>query len=273
MAKLDPAKLTIGADPEFFLLSADTRFVSSIGKIGGSKRNPAPLGRPGFYVQEDNVAVEFNIPPAKTKDEFVESIQWSVEHIRAALRANGLDVGIFATATFSRDELRDPRAQEFGCDPDFNAWEGGRANPRPNANASPSLRSCGGHVHVGYPDVAESKELALRFVQAMDLFLSVPASILQSDFQRKMLYGKAGCFRPTTYGVEYRTLGNFWIASVNTAAWVYDQTVRALEFVLDKSNWSFLDQHQETIVSATNQRMDLRLVRRFMDKHELVYVP
>jgi hypothetical protein len=36
---------------------------------------PRALGeRTGFFVQEDNVAVEFNIPPAKTLAEWCESI-------------------------------------------------------------------------------------------------------------------------------------------------------------------------------------------------------
>ena len=35
------------------------------------------------------------------------------------------------------------------------------------------------------------------------------------------------------YGVEYRTLSNFWIFSEKTIEWVYEQTRKALEFVKD----------------------------------------
>ena len=51
-----------GCDPEFFLKDKTGKFISAIGLVGGSKEEPKAIGN-GCFVQEDNVAVEFNIPP------------------------------------------------------------------------------------------------------------------------------------------------------------------------------------------------------------------
>jgi hypothetical protein len=48
---------------------------------------------------------------------------------------------------------------------------------------------------------------------------------------RKQLYGKAGAFRAKSYGVEYRTLSNFWIFKNELIRWVWDNTQRALDAV------------------------------------------
>jgi len=67
-------EITIGADPEFFLLYNDEP-ISVEGKLGGTKRKPKPIDEFGNMYQEDNVAVEFNICPSKTKEEFRQNIK------------------------------------------------------------------------------------------------------------------------------------------------------------------------------------------------------
>ena len=59
---------TIGADPEILLRDSDYLYRSVEGLIGGTKNAPVPIeGLPsGFGAQEDNVMLEFNIPPATT---------------------------------------------------------------------------------------------------------------------------------------------------------------------------------------------------------------
>ena len=106
-------------------------------------------------------------------------------------------------------ELEHPNAQTFGCDPDFNAWTG-RKNPRPKATDK-NLRSCGGHVHIGYLE-GKYKDLAPRsIIKACDLYMGIPAVFMDNGTLRKQLYGKAGAYRQKGYGVEYRSLSNFWI--------------------------------------------------------------
>lgn len=222
MARKQPS-FTIGADPELFLVSADgKKYISSIGKIGGSKDCPAPIG--GMCaVQEDNVAVEFNIPPAANFESFKSSIDFSLTTLKQKAEALNLRIAIDASAEFDPDQLNTPAARVFGCDPDFNAWTH-QQNPRPVAS-NKSLRSCGGHVHVG------TDANMIDVIRAMDLFLGCPSTILDKDTRRRELYGKAGAYRPKGYGGEYRALSNFWIKSSDLMEWVYNQTKHAIEWV------------------------------------------
>lgn len=215
---------TIGADPElFFMDPINHKMISVVGLIGGSKDTPLPI-KNGCAIQEDNVAAEFCIPACSSVDEFLASINFALSDLKGRAQALKLDVAAnTASASFTEDQLWTMEAQTFGCDPDYNAYTK-QANPRPTAT-DPNLRSCGGHVHVG------TKYDPVSVVKAMDLMLGVPSVLLDKDTQRRALYGKAGAFRYKPYGVEYRTLSNFWIWKNEYIEWVYHQVTNVLNFI------------------------------------------
>ena len=254
--------LTIGADPEVFLIDSKSGdYVSSIGKIGGSKQEPRHLDRPGFALQENNVAVEFNIPPAKDIKSFVESIQWSIAFIKNEVVAKGLEVTIIPAALFTDAELLHPRAQSAGCDPDFNAWTK-KMNPRPKV-AEGNLRTGAGHVHIGIsPKPKFSRE---AFIKSLDLNLGIGSVLLDSDVQRKSLYGKAGAFRPTSYGLEYRVLSNFWLKTTELTEWVYNQTHAAYSMVEQRGEKFFDDISSEiqSCINNSDKEASASLMRRY----------
>ena len=233
---------TIGCDPEFFLKSRG-KHVSAIGLIGGSKEEPKALDREGFGILEDNVAVEFNVAPSHNHVEFIESIQYVMQELRKTLPER-YEFSKDSAIIFSPDELVHPKALEFGCEPDFNAWTK-KQNPRPCA-LDANLRSAGGHVHIGVAGVDK-----WQLIRAADLFLGVPAIKLDvHGARRRASYGKAGCCRLKEYGAEYRTLSNFWIFSEELIKWVYDQTARAVSFV--KSGNVLTDEDGLIIQKAIN---------------------
>lgn len=234
---------TIGADPELFL-EGNQELFSSIGIIGGTKKFPQPIGE-GCYVQEDNVAVEFNIPPAENIEQFLSSIHYSIKTITEIASEMGLSLSQVASGHFNRIFLEVPEAKVFGCDPDFNAYTLKKNKP-PKAQDE-TLRSCGGHVHVGGDF---SKEEKLDLVKTMDLFLGVPSVILDPDEKRKQLYGAPGAFRDKPYGIEYRVLSNFWIFSDKLATWVFNQTQRAAELV--KTGSILTRETQKMVVDTIN---------------------
>lgn len=213
---------TIGADPELFLKNPDNKLISVVGLIGGTKDEPLPIGN-GCAIQEDNVAAEFCIPACHNAKEFILSINYAMSDIQKRASALGLTLAeLTASASFDKDQLNTRAARQFGCDPDYNAYTN-KANPRPRCEDK-TLRSAGGHVHVG------TKLDAIDVVKTMDLMLGIPSVILDKDERRRQLYGKAGCFRFKPYGVEYRTLSNFWIWDERTIDWVYHQVAEALDF-------------------------------------------
>ena len=71
--------ITIGADPELFIINKKTgKVVSSIGLIPGEKGNPW-VGEDmptGFGLEIDSILAEFNIPPVTDGLSFVDNIEY-----------------------------------------------------------------------------------------------------------------------------------------------------------------------------------------------------
>lgn len=256
----------LGADPELFLKDASEAFVSAIGLIGGSKDYPRPLPiAPGFMVQEDNVALEYNIPPADSRDEFDNNVAVIMDFLSKEVHTLGLHFAQESAVSFPKAQLMDPRARMFGCDPDFNAWKDGKRNPRPKATDL-DLRTCGGHVHIGY-QFASEEELQ-DFIKHMDLF-TLGSVLMDKGDLRKELYGKAGCYRPKSYGGEYRSLSNFWIFKKETRNWVWDCTEMAMDAWQNKK--ININSERASILTAINKN-DKTIAGNLIDKYNLLMV-
>lgn len=218
--------MRLGADPEVFLIDPEAgKFISVIGKIGGSKTNPLQITgkKEGFTLQEDNVALEFGIPPAATVTTFVKSIAEVMAAGQEKI-GNSLTFSTLSCVKFEKQELAHPLAHRFGCEPDFNAWTG-QKNEKIDINTD--FRSAGGHVHLETP--LDPNLMG----QALDLFLGIPSLINDINGQaRRQLYGKAGAIRYKPYpGLEYRVLSNYWIFQPKLIKWVWKQCHFAELFV------------------------------------------
>jgi hypothetical protein len=217
--------ISIGADPEVFLRDAHD-FVSAEGIIGGTKKQPLAIEN-GCALQEDNVTAEFNIPPATTKYQLTASISYAVGHIEKKISDKGLFLSHAASAKFNQKYLQTEQARMFGCDPDSNAWTL-MVNQPPETDTD--LRTCGGHVHVGN---LPAKCDPITLVRVMDLYLGVPSVLIDDDVDRRRLYGSAGAFRSQPYGVEYRTLSNFWIFKTPLIEWIFENTTAAVDYATE----------------------------------------
>lgn len=213
-------QILVGTDPEVFVVDSTGTIIPSIGLIGGSKDEPRDIGIGSL--QEDNVLAEFNIKPAESREVFITSVMNVMGALEKTLYPN--TINIKPSHVFEMNVLHQygPVAFQFGCDPDFNAYTGA-PNIAPNPMMVGGLRSAGGHIHVGLP--LSSEREVLMMAMTMDLFLGVPSVLLDSDMDRRRLYGKAGAFRFKPYGLEYRTLSNFWLKNKELIGWAYDNTI------------------------------------------------
>jgi hypothetical protein len=224
---LELFNVLIGTDTELFLTDQNGQFKSAVGLIGGEKGNPIDIGN-CCGLEEDNVAVELTVPPVPIiggLEEMWDNIQFVLKTIESKIPKD-LKIECCPSALFDQKELSTDKAKEFGCEPDFNAWEDGRMNKKPKAKDK-TLRSCGGHIHIGYPNADPDQNINL--VKLLDLYLGVPFVLVDKDKRRRELYGKAGCFRNKHYGLEYRVLSNIWIKDKRLMEGVFDGVVIALE--------------------------------------------
>lgn len=227
-------EFTMGTDPEFFVVDG-AGFKSAIPLIKGTKESPTILAN-GAGLQTDNVALEFASPVANSMVGFLASIRGSLGLIHKEL-PRGYGISSKSAASFSPKELTHRGSRKFGCDPDYNAWTD-RVNPIPQL-PHPLFRSCGGHVHVGYVDRSNHSFLKTdngrkSFIRTLDATLGIISVIVDNtkeSIMRRVIYGKAGAYRPTEYGIEYRVLSNFWLKNPKLAIMVYrivDDTLRLM---------------------------------------------
>ena len=75
--------ITIGADPELFIVDNNNKVISAVGLIPGEKGKPyvADNMPKGFGMEIDNILGEFNIPPVKLRSGFVNNINYMKDYI------------------------------------------------------------------------------------------------------------------------------------------------------------------------------------------------
>ncbi len=218
----------IGADPEVFV----KRFgglVSAYGLVPGTKEAPWPL-KDGA-VQVDGMALEFNINPADDYNSFERNMTSVLSQMINMVP--GYEIFVEPVAEFGHAYINaQPKvARDLGCNPDFNAYTG-KANPRPDVDTP--FRTASGHIHIGWHtdpvDVNDPTHLEAchALVKTLDVYLGLPSLTWDRDTRRRQLYGKAGAFRPKSYGLEYRTLSNKWINDPVRRQLVYENTISAI---------------------------------------------
>lgn len=224
-------KILLGADPELFMRNPNSgEFHSAHGLVPGTKNKPHKV--PYGAVQIDGTALEFNIDPAATCDEFVRNLTEVRKTISAYVP--GYNVVAEPTAIYDQDyfDWEVPgSAKELGCDPDYNGWTQD-INPRPDPGNKP-LRTAAGHIHIGWTegkDVFEQNHFlqCAAVARQMDYYLGIHSLLWDADGTRRTLYGKAGAFRPKPYGMEYRVLSNRWLSSEPLMRWVYNQAQKGM---------------------------------------------
>lgn len=270
MCKLEDEGVGVGADPEIFAVDKDGIHRSLIGKLGGSKA--VPLKTKHGWVQEDNVAGEFNTPPAYSEDEFVMNITNVLGDISELLIPLDLSIDISPIALFEETELQHELAKIAGCDPDFNGWDL-IVNTPPNLSATRE-RSGAGHLHISWSKIEEDPFHCVNLSRVMDITAGAPSILMDDDTRRRELYGKASCHRPkfksngdAYNGIEYRTLSNFWLKSEKSIRWAYNtvrQAITRYEEFVDLINDGGIT--RDEIVSMINTS-DKNRAEAFCHKH------
>lgn len=239
----------IGADPEFFLLDKETgKHVSAHGMIKGDKANPQKVE--GGAVQVDGMALEFNIDPVNTAEEFVSSIQLVLGQLREMIDER-YEFSFVPVAHFGKEyiDAQPKKAKELGCDPDYNAYTG---EPNPVPNGDLGFRTASGHIHIGWTEGMSVTdpghfEAARMLTKQFDYSLAVGALLWDRDRTRAEMYGKPGAFRPKPYGMEYRVLSNAWVNDPELCYVVAANALREAKRLLKGEKTYYYDSNDSAI--------------------------
>jgi len=231
----------------------------------------------------DGIQAEMAVGYSTCREYFADNIKWCWE---AALNKlpSGHRIVLKPSAKIQKEviERADPEARRFGCAPDFNAYTCSTNTPEMDASRHP-FRYAGGHLHFGLPDIgyrekndpylkmATTEEGHLRVIKFFDLLVTIPTLLLDNGpgaRRRRSKYGKAGCFRPTPYGIEYRTPSCWWLKSPMTVSIIYGLGRLAWTIVakgLDGEFAKALKTDEETVSGCINES-DTKTVRELWDK-------
>lgn len=220
--------ITVGCDPELFIKEKG-KIVSFHNKINGKVKEPISFGY--GQILEDGCTLEFNLPPALSCEEFDRSIETMLQDIKSEW-----DYSEVSCHEFSREEIDSPLCWEIGCSASFNAAS---LIKTPATRYYDGFRAAGGHIHLGFDNV--TKELQSKVGVMCDYYLGLPSVLLDKSGQaRRKVFGKAGDIRFKPYGVEYRTLSNFWIFKTELREWAYTQAVKATETAMNEEAFELL---------------------------------
>jgi hypothetical protein len=229
---------SFGADIEFFIKDKE-------GIIVNPSKLPKLTGK-----QVDGFAVEIHPHPSSCRETFCSNIRSSLQSLQVSIPID-MEVSLDQVSVIDKETWNKASAKtkEIGCLPDVNVYKM-EVNTIPEHLKEIPYRTCGGHVHLGRPELLSTcnytipaaaykdqsiflkmlkegkaqlsmgKTLTppqyiniIKLIKLMDRFVglwSVLADTSESVARREY-YGKAGDFRFTKHGIEYRTLSNFWI--------------------------------------------------------------
>src|SRR5258706_4805569 len=242
----------MGNDPELFIKM-------------GNRVLPAEsiLYRKHKKIKIDNAAIELQPGPSSCLQEQNKCIADALGLVQSALTKQGLDkahVSLRPVEQLRAKDIEDFRSVcMFGCQPSlvFDGQDLRRSQPMVNPRKV-RYRSVGYHVHMGVEtpellravslkyentpyykaaQILHSTEGRVRLVQMCDLFVGLPAVLLERDarvpIRRKVLgYGKAGEFREQPHGFEYRTLGSWPLLHPMWGWWANAAVRDVLQFVV-----------------------------------------
>jgi hypothetical protein len=285
-SKLKYPPLVQGSDPELFVKSlSQGRFVSALDVLGQNKDNPIYTRR-REKLYADGLAIEGTVTPTRTKNGFVKAIAGFINDARHIL---GKDFVLSNTAStvFDEDQFNHPEARILGCNSALDVFAKRSVVPTPGSEKQ-NMRSCGGHIHFSSfnPNGEFPQEKTLmdfdvsqQFIKLLNLIVATALNVVDNDptsKNRRILYGKAGEFRPTDYGCEMRSPSNYWLGNEDLVKLVYDLSHFAYDILMTEKGEEYLGKIDEKrLVSAINDfdknecwaiLEEIKLPKRFLKK-------
>lgn len=244
--------LTLGADPEIFLFK-------------GIKLIPAfeflpPKGKDNLiYWDGFQAEWKYNFKENHCLNNLVLHTRNSIEDLQALASLYHKDTRLSLQNVVRVPQIvlktAHPRHVELGCEPSYNAYEMKGTpvyDPRDLA-----YRFAGGHMHFG--TWTPQRPNYIRIVKMLDSILgvwSVGVARYLDNSVRRQYYGLAGEYRKPRYkggfGVEYRVLSNWWLASPAVMQLTWDIGRLCVRLAASKYGNLWAGNQDETICVINN---------------------
>ena len=233
--------ISLGCDPEFFF--------TQNGEVVGSEKimTNGAIGPKGHsQVVIDGVQAELNPLPSACRESLAWQIATCFANLKTTFANQGIQVGVkcdpLVEITQRELDSLSEGSKVFGCAPSINIYEGGESKIKVDPKKY-LKRSAGGHLHLGnyfqnylksegtneIYECARRTEKALKempevMVPILDIVVGNTCVLLdrvEGNKERRANYGRVGEYRVKSYGIEYRSLSNFWLRSYPLMSFVF----------------------------------------------------
>lgn len=255
---------TMGSDPEIFAVDAGGSLIPAFEYLGPSTHRQYMVGAAGAEAYWDGYQAEFSHAPASCINYLADYIQLGLSQVQDALngRVKGGRLSLRSAFEVPPQRLVEDEDQyvSFGCMPSLSVY--GDKPPAFEPRLIP-FRTAGGHLHFGghIVDIPAA-------VKALDRVLGViSVSLFQhwENPQRRLLYGKAGEYRKTKVGFEYRVLSNSWLCHPMMVHLVFELSRRAfatLDPDVGDRLWDVTEEEARKCINTSDVKMARQLLER-----------
>jgi hypothetical protein len=262
---------TVGTDPEMFAFKAG-KLLPAFEFLPDKDKS---LYEEGTHAYWDGFQAEFRHSKGYTcLMELHSQLARSMRLLNEAAKKHGAKLSIQSVVRIPLQILRtanDPFV-ELGCQPSFNAY-----NLRGLAVENPRelrYRFAGGHMHFGFSKKLDHEKI----VKTLDAILGIWAVGAAQSFDnpiRRQYYGLPGEYRLPKYdngwyGIEYRTLSNFWLSHPAISMVTWEIGRRALQLArseFPKAIW--IGSEEEIREAITNS--DTRKAKLILKRNEAIF--
>ena len=227
------SKYTFGSDFELAVKEINGNIIPAL-MVPGTKDNPVSIGN-NCFCQRDGVNFEANIPPVNTKKDWLKYTDYCFKEGNRLLALQGLTLHPSSSHVYSPEQLDQGDLRKLFCTESNDAYQNGKIR-NVKVSKKTNMRTCGYHFHIGFnrkcPESGKFPDMATKCLLAFycDLHMGVVSVLLDTDNQRRNMYGKPGDFRFKSIGTpcnrlnlfEYRSLGGNLLKDKRNISWVFN---------------------------------------------------
>lgn len=240
----------IGCDPEFFFskgtkVIGSEKIIEKDGLIAGS----------GSKIVIDGVQAELNPRPQTCREILANDIGGCFLKIAETLKGKErVKVNFSQVIEVGQKELDSlsESSRVFGCAPSTNIYDTEASKIKVDPGVY-RYRSAGGHIHLGRASGVMLND-PKRIVPMLDIILGNTSVLIDRNEwakERRKVYGKAGEHRLPQFGIEYRTLSNFWLQSYPMMSFVFGMARVAVNIV-EQSDPNDKESYENRILAVVN---------------------
>jgi hypothetical protein len=267
---------TSGWDPEIFVVDEKQQLIPAFSFLP-PKSKPLKTGSDHCYgqghpgdVYYDGFQAEFTTHAGSCHGYGIDYIRGGMMKVLQAARVNTPKAKLSIKNVFHVPQRFLLEATDdqvgLGCKPSLNVY-GRDSFMTPDPRMLP-IRVAGGHIHFGFADPPSMKKEIPGRIKAMDRILGLMTVAMFDEIDdpvRREFYGRAGEYRETRYGLEYRVLSNAWMGTPEVAHLVMEMARQANlihKFTDEEIGWKLNDESVQEIINYCDVKSARKLIKK-----------